>query len=140
MLIERYLAVSEIAFRLGVSRARAYQVIRECTRIKYGRSVRVPESAFQQWLEEHTISTAEPELPRFATPPPGDWEPTEAWLVNELARLRRRKRKRQIKVVKSGLSRPINPSLPRDGAPTPLPNPNAPPRLRLPIRPSRPRT
>src|SRR3954466_11625599 len=104
MLIERYLAVSEIAFRLGVSRARAYQVMSECTRIRYGRSVRVPESSFQQWLEEHTISTAGPELPRLATPPPGHWEPTEAWLVNERSRLRRRQRKRKLKLVKSGVS------------------------------------
>ena len=60
MTIERYVSAKEIKDALGVSRSRAYQLMRELPRVKVGRTVRVTEAAFKRWLEARTVRPTEP--------------------------------------------------------------------------------
>ena len=77
MTAPRYLSPSEIAERLGVSRAKVYRMLHDIRRVKLGdRMVRVLESDLEAYLQERTIrpSTAalrddrEPPLPSWARP------------------------------------------------------------------------
>lgn len=65
MAAERYLSAKEISVVLGVSRARAYEVLAQMPRVKFGANVRVSESAFAQWLKERELSP-EPASPHEA--------------------------------------------------------------------------
>lgn len=56
---ERYLTAQDIAQRFLVSRARAYEVMRELPRLVMGRSVRVSERALLAWEQRHTRPPAE---------------------------------------------------------------------------------
>ncbi len=52
-----YLTAPQIAARLGVSRATAYRIARECLHIRVGvagKSIRVPEQALTAYLARHT--------------------------------------------------------------------------------------
>lgn len=136
--IERHLKAKDIREILGVSRGRAYQIIEECTRVKFSKNLRVPESAFKEWLENHTLRVRPAESVTEA-------HSAIAQRAGSVARATvRRWVRKTAKAPKRPSSEsttypPIRPSLPRDSAPAALPDPNAPPRLRLPIRPSRPR-
>jgi hypothetical protein len=55
MAAEPHLAPKDIMVALGVSKSRAYEIARECDRVKFGKTVRVPESAFNRWLEAHRL-------------------------------------------------------------------------------------
>jgi hypothetical protein len=57
---ERYLSAKDIQARLGVSRCRAYQVIEQMPRIKFGANVRVSETAFAEWLNAHEVTPPPP--------------------------------------------------------------------------------
>lgn len=59
MTLERYVSAQEIMEALGVSRGRAYQLMREMPRVKVGRTVRVTEAAFKRWLEARTVLPTE---------------------------------------------------------------------------------
>jgi len=56
----RYLSANEIRARLGISRARAYEIIRELPHVKFGANIRVAESAFAAWLKVHTVAPPPP--------------------------------------------------------------------------------
>jgi excisionase family DNA binding protein len=60
MTIERYVSAKEIIQALGISRSRAYQLMREMPRVKLGRTVRISEAAFKLWLEKRTVPVTEP--------------------------------------------------------------------------------
>jgi hypothetical protein len=55
----KYLRAEDIANELDVSRTRAYEIMRECTRVVTGRSVRVTPQAFAAWKERHTLGPCE---------------------------------------------------------------------------------
>lgn len=55
----KHLTASTIADRLGVSRSRAYELMREMTRVVVGKSVRVSEQSFAAWLGRHTLGPCE---------------------------------------------------------------------------------
>jgi len=50
----KYLTAQDIAEELGVSRSRAYEIMRECTRLVSGRSVRIVSAlrAIEAWIRE----------------------------------------------------------------------------------------
>ena len=50
-----HLTADDIAARLSVSRARAYELMREMPRVTCGRSVRVSETAFHQYMRRCTV-------------------------------------------------------------------------------------
>lgn len=50
---ESYITPADIQERLKVARSTAYEVARQCGPVKFGRVIRVAESAFARWLEEH---------------------------------------------------------------------------------------
>jgi len=95
---ERYLSSKEIQAILRVSRARAYEIIRQMPRVKFGSSVRVAQSAFDQWVKERTV----------APPPP---TPTEA------RRMRSEARRRAFTTELD--EKPIRLTRPRDRKPEP---------------------
>jgi hypothetical protein len=52
---ERFLSADDIAKRLGVSRSRAFEIMRDMSRLKIGRSVRVSVEALAAWERRVTI-------------------------------------------------------------------------------------
>lgn len=56
---DRYLTAEDVAERLRVSRARAYELMRELPRLVVGRCVRVSEKALLAWEQRHTRSPVE---------------------------------------------------------------------------------
>ncbi len=54
----KYLSPRDIAEEIGVSRSRAYEIARECTRIVVGRTIRVSRQAFDAWKKRHEESPA----------------------------------------------------------------------------------
>ena len=46
---KKYLSPKDIANELGVSRSRAYEIVRECRRLVIGRSLRVTRETFDAW-------------------------------------------------------------------------------------------
>ncbi|MBK8997690.1 MAG: helix-turn-helix domain-containing protein [Myxococcales bacterium] len=56
---DRYLTAQDLAQRFRVSRARAYELMRELPRLAIGRSVRVSEKALLAWEQRHTRPPAE---------------------------------------------------------------------------------
>jgi len=54
MIATLYLTAKDISQELGVSRTRAYKILKQCTRIVGGRTVRVSRQAFEAWKERHT--------------------------------------------------------------------------------------
>lgn len=56
---DRYLTAEDLARRLRVSRARAYELMRELPRLVLGRNVRVSETALLAWEQRHTRPPAE---------------------------------------------------------------------------------
>lgn len=59
-MTERYLSAKDIQLVLGVSRTTAYDVLSQCTCVKFGANVRVAESAFQRWLDHHKVMPIPP--------------------------------------------------------------------------------
>lgn len=59
IIMTRYLRAKDIAEDLGVSLASAYRIMRECTRLVAGKSVRVTHQAFHAWKERHTEGPCE---------------------------------------------------------------------------------
>ncbi|RPH65020.1 MAG: DNA-binding protein [Acidobacteria bacterium] len=49
-----YLSPEQIAKQLGVSRAKAYRIARECVHVRIGRLIRVPEPALSRYLSPLT--------------------------------------------------------------------------------------
>lgn len=51
----KHVSAAQVEAELGVSRSRAYQILRELPRVRTGkRGVRVSESAFRNWVMAHT--------------------------------------------------------------------------------------
>jgi hypothetical protein len=67
MAVERHLSAKDIEEALGVPRSRAFQIMTQMPRLKAGRTVRVTESDFNRWREQHTLA---PDVPRSALPSP----------------------------------------------------------------------
>ncbi|HET7545479.1 MAG TPA: helix-turn-helix domain-containing protein [Polyangiaceae bacterium] len=57
---EHFLTAKDIQRRLNVCRARAYEVVAQIPRVKFGKSVRVAESAFAAWLKAHEVPPPPP--------------------------------------------------------------------------------
>jgi len=52
--LESYLSARDIMAALGVSRSTAYDILGQCDpHVKFGGTLRVAESAFARWLQEH---------------------------------------------------------------------------------------
>jgi predicted DNA-binding transcriptional regulator AlpA len=68
LTIDRHLTAEDIMVKLGISRSRAYEVMREMPRVKFGKSVRVSEAELERWLKQRTIQplTREPLMSRTA--------------------------------------------------------------------------
>jgi len=49
------LSAADIAAELNVSRSVAYEIVRECRHVRFGRLLRVPRAAFDEWLAAHTF-------------------------------------------------------------------------------------
>ena len=54
--LPRLLKGPQVASSLGVARSKAYQMMADGTLpiVRMGRSVRVPEQALREWVEQHT--------------------------------------------------------------------------------------
>jgi len=62
----------DVIAELGVSKSRAYEIMRECSHVRFGRSVRVSRESLARWLAENTTPAQAPELPsRVAPSKPG---------------------------------------------------------------------
>jgi excisionase family DNA binding protein len=50
----RFLRVGDVAVELGVSRCRAYGMVREgrIPHVRQGRAIRIPAEAFEHWMRE----------------------------------------------------------------------------------------
>ena len=48
-----YLSPADVAAELRLSRSRAYEIVRECTRIVAGRTIRVSRESFEAWKRGH---------------------------------------------------------------------------------------
>ncbi len=69
-----YLTAKDVAGELAVSLARAYEIMRECTRLVTGRSVRVSREDFETWKrarEQVPVPTARRSPPPPTTPRSG---------------------------------------------------------------------
>jgi len=49
----KYLTADDIAAEIGVSRSRAYEIMKECQRLVTGRTIRVSRPAFEAWKRRH---------------------------------------------------------------------------------------
>src|SRR6478735_4006355 len=59
VVITQYLTAADVANRLRVSRARAYELLKEMPVLRVGRTVRVAESDFHAWLRRSTVVPCE---------------------------------------------------------------------------------
>lgn len=113
---ERYFSAKDIQVTLGISRGRAYEIIHQMPRVRFGTNVRVAESDFQNWLTRHHVMPA----------PEGSLEARRAKLENY---------KRQLGLENDN-PQTIRPTLPRDRKPDRF-GPGG--DQNRPIRPTRPR-
>jgi len=54
-MIERHLSIKDIMVALGIGRSRAYEVAHDMPHVRIGRSVRVSEAVFSQYLKQRTV-------------------------------------------------------------------------------------
>jgi len=54
-MIERHLSIKDIMVALGIGRSRAYEIAHDIPHVKIGRSVRVSEAVFSQYLRQRTV-------------------------------------------------------------------------------------
>ena len=54
-MIERHLSIKNIMVALAIGRSRAYEIAHDMPHVKIGRSVRVSEAVFSQYLKQRTV-------------------------------------------------------------------------------------